>query len=172
MGSTVISQPMRHEARRMPRAADPDDYSRLFLVAGAAFMVIGWTDISLLWYPLQLRSIDWEFATVTASINAMPLPTLGLVLLAAAGIARRSKGLMRIAAVFAVLAAVLVVAMAGLYVLALLAGRPAMDPGMKVLFARAAMKTSVLTAVYVLLHGWLGWTLFRSAQRRKESHER
>jgi len=42
--------------------------------------------LALLWYPLQFGSADWEFGTISAYLNGMPLGTLGLALLAAGAI--------------------------------------------------------------------------------------
>jgi hypothetical protein len=144
-----------------------DHHWTLFLVAGAAFMVVGWTDIALLWRPLLLDNMEWRFSTITASVNALPLPTLGLVLVGVAGLAKRRVGtIMAGGALAAILGAIILIAGA-LFASAAVVGRPLIEAEMMVLFTRAVTKTGILVAVYVLLHTWLAWTLFRSATRKE-----
>lgn len=63
--------------------------SGMFLTAGAAFALVGLADIALLWYPPHAGSVAWEYATVGRTLDALPMPTLGL-LLVAYGVLRQS----------------------------------------------------------------------------------
>jgi hypothetical protein len=54
--------------------------------------VAGWLDIALLWYPPRLGEADWEFGIIAQSLDAMPLPTMGLTLLAVAGLLHQGRG--------------------------------------------------------------------------------
>jgi len=56
--------------------------SRMFLVAGCAFALVGALDLLLLWTPLRLANLAWEYATVTRTFDAIPMPALGLLLIA------------------------------------------------------------------------------------------
>jgi hypothetical protein len=55
---------------------------------GLVLAVVGLWDFALTWYPANWGSPEWEFATVTASYSGLPLPTMGLLALAASAIAR------------------------------------------------------------------------------------
>lgn len=54
----------------------------LLLAAGFALAVAGWVDVGLFYYPSHFGSPDWEFGTIAQTLDAMPLPTLGLALVA------------------------------------------------------------------------------------------
>lgn len=49
--------------------------------SGLAFLLIGGSDFALTWYPFDFGNREWEFGTVTASLNGLPVPTMGLALL-------------------------------------------------------------------------------------------
>ena len=68
----------------------------LFLAIGSALAVVGLVDIGLLWYPVQLGSAGWEFATVSRTFTSAPMTLVGLVLMAS-GLLRRgvSPGVVR-----------------------------------------------------------------------------
>ncbi|HEX7050782.1 MAG TPA: hypothetical protein VF188_11310 [Longimicrobiales bacterium] len=54
---------------------------------GALLALIGFGDIALTWYPVGLGAPEWEFATVSASLSGLPLPTMGLAMVLAAALA-------------------------------------------------------------------------------------
>lgn len=54
----------------------------MFIVAGAAFALTGTLDLLLLWMPVRLDSLAWEYATVGRTFDAIPMPALGLLLVA------------------------------------------------------------------------------------------
>ena len=56
--------------------------SRMFVVAGSAFALVGTLDLLLLWMPVRLDSLAWEYATVGRTLDAIPMPALGLLLVA------------------------------------------------------------------------------------------
>ena len=49
---------------------------------GAAFLVVGITDATLLWTPLYLGNPSWEYATSARTLDGVPMPALGAGLLA------------------------------------------------------------------------------------------
>jgi hypothetical protein len=51
---------------------------------GVALLFLGLVDLGLTWFPLDFGNREWEFATVTASFNGMPIILLGLMLVLAA----------------------------------------------------------------------------------------
>jgi len=55
--------------------------ARMFLVAGCAFTFVGLADLALLWFPPQVGNVAWEYATVGQTLDSMPMPTLGLLLI-------------------------------------------------------------------------------------------
>jgi len=56
--------------------------AQVFLASGIAFALVGAIDIGLLWFPLRFGNVAWEYATVGRSLDSIPMPALGLVLVA------------------------------------------------------------------------------------------
>ena len=52
----------------------------IVMVVGLAFFVVGLVDLVLLWIPVRFQSAAWEFATVGRTLDAVPMPALGLTL--------------------------------------------------------------------------------------------
>lgn len=69
---------------------------KILVVVGSMFVLIGFGDIALTWYPLQFGVPEYEFGASITSLNAMPAPTIGLGLLAAAAIGLQHLGLLRV----------------------------------------------------------------------------
>lgn len=53
----------------------------MLALLGAAFLLVGLVDLTLLWTPLQLDSVTWEFATIGRTLDGLPMSALGLGLL-------------------------------------------------------------------------------------------
>ena len=54
--------------------------SGLLLPVGLAFLVAGGADLVLTWFPAAFGTAEWEFGTITQTLNGLPVPTLGLAL--------------------------------------------------------------------------------------------
>lgn len=84
-----------------------ESVARLLLIAGATFALVGIADMALLWLPLRPGSVAWEYATVGRTLDSMPMPALGLVLIGY-GVLRAPRptvnGVRLVAAIFLVLA--------------------------------------------------------------------
>ena len=75
----------------------------MLLVAGCAFALVGLADIALLWFPPRAGNVAWEYATVGRTLDTLPMPTLGLLLIAY-GVLRQPRptrrGIALVSAVF------------------------------------------------------------------------
>jgi hypothetical protein len=136
---------------------------------GVAFSIIGFTDVLLLWYPLAFGSLDWEFATLSGTFDALPLATIGMVMMGAGSIALRRARTSFVLSLLYLFLCIVVSAAAALFLLAVLAGMSAVDPSVEMQFRRAVTKTSVLSVSYILLYGWLAWIVGRAGQPKGES---
>jgi hypothetical protein len=147
---------------------DQDTAWRLLFVPGWLFVVVGGIDSLLTWFPANFGQAEWEFGTVTASLNGLPLPLLGLVLVLTAAIALGRLALARVVLVLLLLAALAVLGMLGLYLLtlpqALRATAEASD------IARVGLKKSIIkSAVQLICYPFalgttalIGWRTLRS----------
>jgi hypothetical protein len=56
---------------------------------GLTLAIAGFTDVALFYWPSHFGQSQWEFGTIAQTLDAMPLPTVGVALLA---IGIRSRG--------------------------------------------------------------------------------
>jgi hypothetical protein len=142
------------------RRASPLDSTQAWAVLGwigLAFLVVGGADFLLTWYPTHIGNREWEFGTVTSSLNGLPILVLGLgLLLTAARVVQRGWW-----ALLAFLAATLlllwVLAAAVLWAttvpIALTSTPPELVTGIK----KAIAKTTVQSVVYPMILAFLAW---------------
>jgi hypothetical protein len=152
--------------------SDVHGLAPILILAGLLFALAGSVDVLLFYYPPRFGDAEWEFGIIAQTFDAMPLPTLGLVLLAL-GIRARggSVGWSRSLAVAAAMCALLCLAALVLFALdiplALRAMARAaaqanqqsavMASGLK----RVMAKVILFAACYGLAFGWLAVTLWR-----------
>jgi hypothetical protein len=92
-----------------------DDAWLLLSRIGAVFTVMGLADIALGWYPLGLGNSEWEFGTISGSLNALAIPTIGLYLMAASAIARGDRRAGRVIAVVLALGCITLLVLGVIY---------------------------------------------------------
>ncbi len=155
----VVSREPRRAHDRL-RAAS----AKLLIVLGVTFLVVGLVDLVLLWIPAQMESVAWEFATVGRTLDGLPMPVLGLGLLAY-GVSRHPrmgyKALRGFVGVFSLFALVLV----GLAVLfATLAPAVLSQTPLEALdgVRRAVIRHSIQAVAYSVALVTLARTLWRS----------
>lgn len=145
------------------RGAVPAPEAAWRLVGGVAalFVVVGGADLALTLMPLGFGNPEWEFGTVTSLLDGLPVPTLGLVGVVAAALARGSRGIARMGAALLGALAVSIVAAAVLYATTVpIALRAVTDPVIRTGLSKAVAKTAVQCVAYPIGLGWLavvGW---------------
>lgn len=72
-------------------SAAPQTAWRALGRVGLVLAVVAGFDIALRWYPLSLRSPEWEFGTVAMTFASLPLVTVGLVAGLASAMARGAR---------------------------------------------------------------------------------
>lgn len=88
---------------------------RLLWWMGVAFVVMSLIDIVLGWYPLNFGSPQWEFGTISATVSALWMPTLGLYLMLSSAILREDRLKAKAVAIVMIVMALWLVALAILY---------------------------------------------------------
>lgn len=133
---------------------------------GAAFALIGGLDLALTWYPFNLGNPEWEFGTVTSTLDGMPVYALGLALLLAAGAAGRRPWVVRGAAVLVLLTVLAILAAAFLYATTIpMALKGVENPLMRLGLQKAILKTAAQALVYPVALAWIAVGAWRHAAR-------
>jgi hypothetical protein len=134
----------------------------MLLVLGLALTIIGFTDVGLLFFPSRWASVDWEFGTVSAAFEGLPLGTIGLGLMCAAAVARGRRRAMGVLAVVQLLLTLVLIAMLLIFLLDVPVVVRAVDPAMRPTLMKALVKTGSMAVVYVVLYLTFGiWVVRR-----------
>lgn len=67
---------------------------------GLVFVLMGLLDISLGWYPVAFGNPEWEFGTISGSLNAFALPMMGMYMIGASAVARGARRTAKVTALF------------------------------------------------------------------------
>src|SRR5262245_56246877 len=67
--------------------------------SGLVYILVGGIDILLAWYPIEFGNAEWEFGTISATLDRLPLATVGAMFILAAGVARGIPWLVRLMSV-------------------------------------------------------------------------
>ena len=86
-------------AVKRPAGRAPLDAWRTLGWIGVSFTILGLLDVALGWFPPAFGNPEWEFGTISGSLNALAIPMLGLYLVLASAIARSDRRAGRIVAV-------------------------------------------------------------------------
>ena len=168
MTSSILVPGAKRDPGSSEQRSAPDAAWTVLAFAGAALALVGLLDLGLTWIPLRFGIPEWEFGTVTASLNALPVLSLGLAMLLAAGLARGRRRTVRTICVALGILAAWIVASALLYATNLpfilqAAGQPEIAEGLR----KSLLKTGVQVVLYptvfvsIAVYGW------RQSSRRR-----
>ena len=152
-GESVSSTSPSRSAGRYTRSVAWD----LLGLLGFALFVVGGTDFLLTWFPERFGNPEWEFGTITAALNSMPAPLMGLTLLLVAVLESESVVWARILSVLMLVWAVALVGLAVIYGLTVpLAAKGFEVPNIGLGLKRAIGKSLVQLVVYPVIMVWMG----------------
>jgi hypothetical protein len=126
-------------------------------VVGLLLGAVGWLDIVMLWLPAHIGRAEWEFGTISATFDALPLATLGLGLLLAGSLAAGWMGRIKALGWFALGVLVLLLAVLVLYGLDVPLAWKGVAPAALPMLKRAMAKTLALALAYLVVYGLFGW---------------
>ncbi len=155
------------EEPKQPSPPAATSVARLALVAGLFVVALGWVDILVGWFPTNFGSPEWEFGAVSATVDGLPLSTIGMIVTLLGAAALRSQvGLWAVALWGAWVLVVLIVA-AVLYWFTVPMALESLGPaGLQASLGRAVIKTSTSMAIYFCLYGWMEVEAIRALKRR------
>ncbi len=149
------------------RVAHPEHAWSALGWMGLAFILIGLVDLALAWYPAALGSPEWEFGTIGASLNGLPLPALGLALILGAGVARGSRWQMRVASGVAIALTLLLLGFAFIYATVIpVALADAANGVLRMGLMKSIAKAVALLVIYPILFVWIGYNGWKQSASR------
>jgi hypothetical protein len=134
---------------------------------GAAFALLGVLDIALGWYPTAFGNLEWEFGTISGSLNALAIPMLGVYLMLASAVARGDRGMARIVSVIMGLMLITLLGLGVIYLTVVpvaiksVAGNDLVALGMKKAVVKA-LSLGVVDAVLLVIGIQKGWRVGRT----------
>ena len=161
MKADAGDQPVRREsaAEVIRQAGLP------ILAVGIATFLVGWSDILISWFPFRIGNQEWEFSTISRTIDGMSLGTLGVCLIAIGAVMTRAKMVMRLALGLAAAGVALLLVAAGLYALTVPVAFSTADGAMRPLLRVAVLRTTWFLIIYLMLYGWLAWFFWKLMRR-------
>lgn len=137
-----------------PRASAETGWLTL-AAAGWSLLLMGAIDLSLAWIPPRIGQPDWEFGTISAMLNSLPVPTIGAALALGASAALGRRGAVGAVAAWSALVCLFLSVAVVLYVLDIpLALRAVTDPVPRSALTAAMAKSLCSVVVYGAVHGW------------------
>ena len=131
-------------------------------ISGFLFFMVGALDVLLVWYPLNFGVPDWEFFVISASLNGLPAPTIGLALMGASAVAHGHLTRARVCAALLGLISVLVVVLLVIFATNVpIALKAQVAPGADVGVKKAIVKVAGQALFYPVFLAWIAkriWT--------------
>lgn len=154
----LVTPPSAPKLRRVEGTPAGEQGWELLGWIGLVFALIGAVDLTLAVFPSRFGTAEWEFGTISAVLNGLPLPTLGLMLLLASGISghRRWQVVVACAASIAIVLALLGAAF--LYVTIVpLALRDVTNPVVRLGLMKSIAKSGALLVIYPVVLTFLAY---------------
>ena len=154
--------------KRSWRPPAPDFGWKLLGWVGGVLLLIGLIDIGLAFYPPMFGNPNWEFGTVSSSLNSLPVPMLGLALLLGAAVARGWILGVRVWAIVGIVLAVCILAAAVIWALNLpLAFRSVQEPVARLGLKKSVAKSVAQVILYPVAFLWIGWQGLRHVRAQR-----
>jgi hypothetical protein len=147
------------------RPPEPEIGWRVLRWVGLLFLVVGGFDVALVWFPANFGSAEFEFASVSASLNSLPVATMGMALVVVSGAMLGQHWSAWVAFVVAAVALVFVIVGAVLFALTVpLALQAPVEDAVRVGIQKQVVKGSLQVVAYGLAYAVLARQAFRVAR--------
>jgi hypothetical protein len=154
--------------KRSWRPPAPDFGWKLLGWVGGVLLIVGLIDLGLAFYPPMFGNPNWEFGTVSSSLNSLPVPMLGLALLLGAAVARGWVLGTRVWAIVGIVLAVCILAAAVIWALNLpLAFKSVQEPVARLGLKKSVAKSVAQAILYPVAFLWIGWQGLRHVRAQR-----
>ncbi len=144
MGGHVVMTPDSPGDRKRTFVPDPAAGWRWLGWFGLVLALLGLGDIALAWYPLDLGNPQWEFGTVAATFQGLPIVAIGLAGLLGAGLAQGKRRLVATLVAVLLCSSVLLLAASVLFLLDVPLAVQATQSVARLAIKKAVVKTLML----------------------------
>lgn len=159
---------MRQAGHQRGSNPQPDFAWRLIGWVGVVFVLVGALDLLLLWIPAHFGNPEWEFASISAAMNGLPVPVMGMVMVTASGLARGHRVVARIGVGLLGLLMLAVIGSALIYALTIpLALRSAGDAVQRLGVQKSVAKTVGQVGVYTVSIAVMMWMSWRASAKHR-----
>lgn len=141
---------------RSPKSGDAIRTWAILGWVGLAFLVVGGADFALTWYPMDFGNREWEFGTVTASFNGLPILVLGLGLLLTSSLQSGRRWWSLLAALGAFVLALWIVVGVVLWATNVPLALSSVPPDVMIGMKKSIAKTVVQSVTYPVVLTYLG----------------
>ena len=131
---------------------------------GLAAAVIGFADVVVGWLTVHLANLDWEYRTISSSLDSLSLATIGLGAAAVAATAKGWNGVRKSLGVLDLVIALWVVVMLVVLALDVPVVLKAVDAQARPIIVRAVTKSFVEAIVLIAIYSIIGWRTLSGAR--------
>ena len=160
----ILVESTHDKAPKRPDQLSPSPEAawRILGVVGAFFGSVALLDILLAWYPANFASQEWAFGTITATLNSLPLFSLGLMLALGAALARGNLLASRVAVGFLAASGGFLVALGIVYLTTVSAAfQVVVNPIRRIGLRKAMFRTETEAIVYSAAYLWVAVRAWR-----------
>ena len=161
----ILSSPTDAKGKKGTKKVDPAQAWALLGWVGLVFLIVGGSDFALTWYPMNFGNREWEFGTVTASFNGLPILALGLGLLYAASLGFQRRWWAALTLIGSVVLMLWVVGGAVIWATNVPLALQAVPPEMMVGIKKALVKTTIQSVTYPVILLFLAVRSFQVVRR-------
>ena len=162
VGASVDPATVKTVDRTWKRAAT------VFAALGVAIGAVATIDLAMAWLPFRFGNGEWEFGTVTRTLDSLPLATTGVALLAVAAAVTKSRWALRLLGVVFLLSVVALIICLVLYGLNVPVAIRAVPVEAAPVLKRAIARTLSFGLIYIVFYAWLSyftWRAYRAESR-------
>jgi len=156
----------RNEEPRPTASDEPSPSRAVWAWTGLAFLIVGGADVALTWFPMQFGNPEWEFGSVTAAMNGLPVPMLGLAAMIWASAEGRRKWMATLSVVVGAVLLLCILAGLVLWATGIPLALQSVPANLSVGLEKALVKTSIQEVVYPVLLVFLTVRAWRAARSR------
>ena len=139
---------------------------RVILWVAAGLTLVGWLDVAFLWAPLRIGEMGWRIEVIAATVDSLPLATIGLTAALVASVHRESKAGLTCVATFAALTCIALLVLGAWFVAS---GLRMQSPELRNGPAQIEiLRTSIFAFIYVVIYALITSS---AAQRLLANHD-